>query len=46
MPSAIFMVDVTKLLQKARDAPDQAIIDVIFSHLYADLHRMAAALQT
>jgi RNA polymerase sigma factor (TIGR02999 family) len=37
------MVDITKLLQKARDAPDQAIIDEIFSHLYPDLHRMAAA---
>ena len=37
------MGDITKLLQKAREAPDQAIIDEIFSHLYPDLHRMAAA---
>jgi RNA polymerase sigma factor (TIGR02999 family) len=37
------MVDITKLLQQARDAPDQSVIDEIFSALYPDLHRMAAA---
>ncbi len=37
------MVNITKLLQQARDAPDQSIFDEIFSSLYPDLHRMAAA---
>jgi RNA polymerase sigma factor (TIGR02999 family) len=37
------MVDVTRLLQKARQSADQAAIDEIIGYLYPDLHRMARA---